>query len=103
MVIIVQSYIIVNFGYKIVSYKISIIFLDIIFFLLYYSCPPMPFHSNPIVCPNILKKISTHSHTKLMLEERKQRGKDEEKALCYAALVNSNSLIITSCAESFIT
>ena len=40
MVIIVQSYIIVNFGYKIVSYKISVIFLDIIFFPLYYSHPP---------------------------------------------------------------
>ena len=40
MVIIVQSYNIVNFGYMIVSYKISVIFLDIMFFPLYYSRPP---------------------------------------------------------------
>ena len=57
MVIIVQSYIIVNFGYKIVSYKISVIFLDIIFFPLYYSRPP----SVPCITAKLVELIHAQS------------------------------------------
>ena len=46
MVIIVGSYIIVNFGYNIVSYEIPVIFLNIIFF------PVIIFPPTPVYIPH---------------------------------------------------
>ena len=68
MVIIVGSYIIVNFGYIIVNYKIPVIFLYIIFFPLYYSRPPsITFSLN--VDPLVLVKLFFFPLASLQLDD----------------------------------